>query len=1826
MKKALLFALLMMAGRLGFSQAPDPSKIPHYFGPYPNWANSPLTTVDANIQLTDTCGGGAGTGATAVASVDAKGAITGITVTNQGTGYTCPPDVSISSVNGSGAAAHSIFTASSGYLSSITLTNGGSNYFAPVVTITGDGTGATADATTDPYTGAITGITLTNAGSGYTSVGVSISDSGGTGTGAMATATVSNATIAVVVDAAGSGYRTPGGLRKFVDTLPGLGPGAANNLGQYVSVAHPDTNTYPGSDYYEIGLVQFTKQMHSDLPPTKIRGYIQLNYGTDANGQNTIAPAPPQFLGATIVATKDRPVRILFRNQLANGADGNLFLPVDTTMMGAGMGPDMGGMKETDSGSVYDGVRNPMCGMPGAKPMGCYTENRATLHLHGGTTPWISDGTPHQWTVPAGESTMYQKGVSVSYVPDMWYDANGATIAQCAGQNTCAVAGATNNPGPGALTFFYTNQQSARLLFYHDHAWGITRLNVYAGEAAGYLITDQSEQTLTAPGGPLDATDPALGLGIPLVIQDRTFVPSAAQLAVQDPTWDAARWGTEGDFWYHHVYMPAQNPADATGVNPYGRWFYGPWFWPPATPATTPYQSIPNPYYDPACDPAIAPNGFCEPPMIPGTPNISAGMEQFNDTPIVNGTAYPTMTVEPKAYRFRLLNAANDRFFNLQWYVADASGTEVALKASDVAAAQVDPNVFPTPDTNLSPVGPSWLQIGTEAGFLPTPVTIPNQPITWITDPTRFDYGNVDKHSMLIAPAERSDVIVDFSKFAGKTLILYNDAPAAFPARQASYDYYTGDPDNTDIGGAPTTVPGYGPNTRTIMQVKVAAAVSTPSAFNLSKLVTAFAHNANGTGVFESGQHPIIVGQAGYNRAYGTSFTASGDCTNPATTTKCDGFARIAQQGGDPFTFDTLSGNKLSIPLQPKAMHDETNAVSFDEYGRMMANLGVEAVPANPGAQNVVLYPYVNPATEMIDATNLPNAGIKVTPISTAADGTQIWKITHNGVDTHPIHFHLYDVQLLNRVTWDNIIIPPDLNELGWKDTIRVSPLEDTLVALRPILPNLPFQIPNSIRPLNPMMPIGSSMGLSSIGPDGNATASTITNDLVNFGWEYVWHCHILSHEEMDMMRPVSVAVPPSAPANLLANSDGNGSVALNWTDTSANATGFTVQRATDSGFTANLQSWPVGMVTTYTDSAATLGSTYYYRVYATNTVGSTQGSGFTASAGGNSMPKLTVNSGYSNTATILAGNPVSGVAPAALNFGNVLLNTTAGPQAITLSNTGGVPLSISSISLGGANAAQFAMPASGTPCGSTLAAGGSCMINVSFSPTTLGAQSASIVIATNDPSNPTFNVPVTGSGIANTAVVISAPAITYGQNGVVTLSLSSAQVTPVAGTVTLSVDGGAPLSQSLVNGSATFTLTAPSAGTHTLAANYAAQGGISAASASGSLVVNTAALTITASSGSMTYGGPVPAITPAYSGFVNGQGLANLTGTVICSTTATSTSPVSGNPYSSSCSGATSTNYAIQYVAGTVTVNQAATTTTILSNLPNPAIPGQIVTITFGVTPQYSGTPTGSVRVAASTGEACSAVLPATSCTLSFTSSGSRTLVATYSGDGNFVASSSPAANQQVVSGVVLSTTSLLFGDQLVGTSSASQAITLANVGTATLTINGFSFGGLNPTDFTQTNNCGTTLRAGQNCRINVSFRPTAAGVRTATLIIRDSDVTSPQAVTLTGTGVQPTASLSPVSYNFGTVLRGRTASYGFTLSNTSTVPMTINRISITGTNANQFTQRSNCGNPLGAGASCTITVTFAPSQRGTANATLSVSDNAVGSPHTASLSGLGQ
>jgi hypothetical protein len=204
-------------------------------------------------------------------------------------------------------------------------------------------------------------------------------------------------------------------------------------------------------------------------------------------------------------------------------------------------------------------------------------------------------------------------------------------------------------------------------------------------------------------------------------------------------------------------------------------------------------------------------------------------------------------------------------------------------------------------------------------------------------------------------------------------------------------------------------------------------------------------------------------------------------------------------------------------------------------YGRLNATFGVEI-----------------PFTSALTQTTIP-LGYVDAPTEDFADGeTQIWKITHNGVDSHPIHFHLMNVQLINRVGWDNFISPPEPNELGWKETLKMSPLEDVFIAVHAKKPPLPgFGLPTSGRLLDPSQPLGAMTGFTQIDPTTGLPA-TMVNTWQNFGWEYVWHCHILGHEENDFMRPIifnPMDVLPDKPATPTASLDANGQIKVSWVD-----------------------------------------------------------------------------------------------------------------------------------------------------------------------------------------------------------------------------------------------------------------------------------------------------------------------------------------------------------------------------------------------------------------------------------------------------------------------------------------------------------------------------------------------------------------------------------------------------------------------------------------------------------------------------------------------------
>jgi hypothetical protein len=184
-------------------------------------------------------------------------------------------------------------------------------------------------------------------------------------------------------------------------------------------------------------------------------------------------------------------------------------------------------------------------------------------------------------------------------------------------------------------------------------------------------------------------------------------------------------------------------------------------------------------------------------------------------------------------------------------------------------------------------------------------------------------------------------------------------------------------------------------------------------------------------------------------------------------------------------------------------------------------------------------------------------------------------------------------------------------------------PLEDIIVALRPFAAtNQPFKVPNSVRLLDPTRPLGSTMNFTNIDPIGNPV--TVTNQMCNFGWEYVDHCHILGHEENDMMRPMAFGVAPEAPSNL-NNSGSGGNVSLHWTNNALNATSITVQRSTNNLFTTNLVTFGLASTaTSFTDSAG--GTRYWYRVIASNTIGL---------PGLGAYPTMTIDSQPSNTVQV---------------------------------------------------------------------------------------------------------------------------------------------------------------------------------------------------------------------------------------------------------------------------------------------------------------------------------------------------------------------------------------------------------------------------------------------------------------------------------------------------------------------------------------------------------------------------------------------------------------
>jgi len=201
----------------------------------------------------------------------------------------------------------------------------------------------------------------------------------------------------------------------------------------------------------------------------------------------------------------------------------------------------------------------------------------------------------------------------------------------------------------------------------------------------------------------------------------------------------------------------------------------------------------------------------------------------------------------------------------------------------------------------------------------------------------------------------------------------------------------------------------------------------------------------------------------------------------------------------------------------------------------------------------------------------------------------------------------------------------------------------------------------------------------------------------------------------------------------------------------------------------------------------------------------------------------------------------------------------------------------------------------------------------------------------------------------------------------------------------------------------------------------------------------------------------------------------------------------------------------------------------------------------------------------------------------------------------------------------ISLSPTSISFGSVTVNAAGGTQTVAISNTGNAAVALSGISVTG----DFTQTNNCGSSLSKSSQCTVSLVFKTTTPGSRTGTLTITDNAAGSPHIVALSGSGLAvPQLSFSSSNLSFGAQNVGSTSTpQTLSLSNSGTTSLAVNNIAISG----DFTQTNTCAPTLAVRASCTISVTFKPTVGGTATGSISVTDNAPGSPHTVLLAGNG-
>jgi len=526
----------------------------------------------------------------------------------------------------------------------------------------------------------------------------------------------------------------------------------------------------------------------------------------------------------------------------------------------------------------------------------------AVVHLHGGEVPSAFDGGPEAWFTLDGK--------------------------------TGSAFRTLDSPGPGRAIYQYLNSQEPGTLWFHDHALGATRTNVYSGLAAFYFIRAPNKEPANLPSGPYE---------IEMAIQDRQF-DTNSQLFFPDGSDLNCGTGTPAD--------PCLNG-------------------PPPNPDMHPF-------------------------WIP---------EFVGDVAIVNGAPWPYLNVEPRRYRFRLLDGSNARFYNLSFGSA-----------------------------------PVYV-IGADDNYLDAPVPV---------------------STVFIAPGERADVIVDFTNLAGQTVTVTNDAPIPFPAG---------------------LIPGVDqPSMANIMQFQVSATAVTD-----------------------------------------TSCDPATQCTRPIPMVRLtDGLGTIAP-GVNIRRVRQLVLKEVQGPGGP--IEVLVNNTKWDG----LRSPSIAAIFPSDGV------------------SELPRVG-----------STELWEIINLTMDAHPMHTHLTQFQILNREGFseDPVTGYPAAWEAAFPAATSFSPLCTGGVFCPEYGPPLPYNVPNADGAIggnpaistyllgNPTPPASEESGWKDT---AKALPGQVLRILVRWaptstpvsqarprlnlypfdptrGPGYVWHCHIVDHEDNEMMRPYKVA------------------------------------------------------------------------------------------------------------------------------------------------------------------------------------------------------------------------------------------------------------------------------------------------------------------------------------------------------------------------------------------------------------------------------------------------------------------------------------------------------------------------------------------------------------------------------------------------------------------------------------------------------------------------------------------------------------------------------